>query len=294
MVRQLAEGVYCQNEYSGGNVGLVVTKKGALLIDAPMLPPDARHWRAYLSQEGIGSIYGLVNTDYHPEHLLGNSALAPARVFGHTLSLKPIAKYGTTALEQFSHQYRDASPSLAEEIMRITITEPEIMVGDRLTLYLGDREIEVLYLEGHTPASLGVYLPEERILFAGDNIANNEHPVMSQSSSQAWLETLARIDAMEVDLIVPGAGEPCGKEVIQPMYDYITEVRERTGELYDQGASRRECVDKINMLDRFPVPDASLARIKRRCRENVEQVYTEYRTVARRQRLKDRRTRRSP
>jgi cyclase len=291
VLEQLADRVYYHTGYSGGNIGLVITARGAILIDTPMLPPDAREWRQGIAQQGADEIYGIVNTDYHPEHMLGNATFMPTRVFGHLLSAKPLARFRNSGREQLSNQYRDANLALSDEIMQLDIHDPEIMVADCVTLCLDSREIQVLYLEGHTPASLGVYLSTERILFAGDNITHNEHPIMSQCSSQAWIETLERIDAMDVDLIIPASGEPCDKQVIRPLYNYIAEMRERTEELYERGASRRECVDKIDMLDRFPVPEEQLTRMKRRVRENVEQVYTELRTVARRRRQRSRRPR---
>ena len=286
MLRELTEGVYLEDGYRGGNVGAIMTERGALLVDAPMLPSEARAWKSALKQIGIEQFYGLINTDYHPEHFIGNAVFMPTRLFGHELSSKPIAKYATSGLEQLANTYRESAPALAEEILSIAIHEPEIMVGDRLTLYLGERVIEILHLEGHTPASLGVYLPKERILFAGDNVTCGDHPTMYQCNSLGWLESLVRIQETEVDVIVPGVGPACGKEAIEPLYDYIHELRERVSEMYERGASRRECVDKIDMLNRYPPSEEALSRVKRRCRENVEQVYTEIRTNARKRRQK--------
>jgi len=125
-------------------------------------------------------------------------------------------------------------------------------------------------------------LPAERILFAGDNIVNNEHPTMVHANTLAWIDTLHRIQGMEVDLLVPGAGEPCGKETIEGMIAYIAEMRRRVAELFASGASRRDAVDKVGMLEYYPVPESQAARIKRRRRENVERVYTEIRSAQRR------------
>ena len=284
MLRELAQDIYLQDEFQGGNVGVINTPQGALLIDTPMLPPEARQWRAQLADLGITSIYGIVNTDYHPEHIFGNDTFMPTRVFGHELSVKPIAKYASSGLEQVSNQHRDQGAALAEEILNLTLHAPQISVGDRITLHLGQRIIELIYYSGHTPASLAVYVPQDRLLFAGDNVSHNEHPVMYQCDSVGWLETLVRIQAMDVDTIVPGVGPLCDKEDLTAIYDYIAEMRARAQKLFDEGASRRECVDKVEMLDWFPVPDDQATRIKRRRRENIERVYTEIRTASRRKR----------
>ena len=208
----------------------------------------------------------------------------PTRTFGHEQSAKPISKYETSTLEQLADLYRERDPALSAEILGIEIVSPQVRVDDRVWVHLGGRRVQVLYLEGHTPSSLGVDMPEERILFAGDNVVNNAHPAVYQANSLAWLDTLERIRAMDIDLIVPGEGEPCGKEAIDPLYDYIVEMRRRTTELFKKGASRRECVDKVGMLDWFPIPDDRAAEIKRRRRGSVERVYTEIRIALRRKR----------
>ena len=278
MLRELASGVYVETEYEGGNVGLILTDHGALLVDVPMLPTEARQWQWRLTQLGVKELYGLVNTDYHPEHVLGNGVFVPTRIIGHEFSTRPLARYKPAVLEQVSATYRDKDPQLAQEIMDLEIYGPELCVEDRLTLYLGDRTIEILHLDGHTSASLGVYLPQERVLFAGDNLVNNEHPVMVHANSLAWLDSLARLQQMEIDLLVPGSGAVCGKEVIAPLEGYIRDMRERVTEQYQKGASRREAVDKVGLLDYFPVPESQATRIKRRRRESIERVYAEIRT----------------
>jgi len=277
MLTELADRVYVEDGYEGGNVGLVLTERGALLVDTPMLPPDARDWRHRLAQMGVEQVYGIVNTDYHPENALGNAVFEPVRTFGHVLAARPLAKQNATVIEQMAEEYRQRDPTLAEEIARIEMRLPEIEVDDRMTLHLGNRHPQILYMEGHTPASLGLYLPEERILFAGENVTNNVEPVMYQANTLAWLGTLQRIKAMEVDVIVPGEGKVCGLEVLDPLIAHITEMRARVLEHFRRGASRRETVDRIEIEERFLVPEEDAARIRRRRRENVERVYTEIR-----------------
>jgi cyclase len=279
VLRELKPGIYAETGLEGGNIGLILCQRGAILVDTPMLPPDARRWRATVQKLGGTALYGIVNTDYHPERFLGNAAFMPTRILGHELAAKQVAKYRGSALEQLSNVYRDSNPQLAEELGKITVYDPELGVSDRTTLFLGNRQVQILYLNGHTPASLGVYLPEERILFAGDNVVHDEHPVMSQANSAAWLESLRLLQSLDIELIVPGNGSICGPEALPPLIEYITEVRRRVSELFLAGASRRECVDKTGMLDFFPVSEEQAARAKRRRRENVERVYAEIRTA---------------
>ena len=281
MLNEIASGVYVEDGYEGGNVGLIIAEGQGLLIDTPMLPPDARAWRDTIESLGIRSIYGIVNTDYHPERMLGNATFGPVRTWGHGASARPIAKYNQGGAEQVAAPYRTRNPALAEEIMEIELLLPEIEVDDRLTLHLSGRRVVIYFMEGHTPASLGVYLPDEQVLFAGENVTSRAEPVMYQANSLAWIETLERIKGMQVEQIVPGEGAVCGKEVLDPLIDHITELREQTLALFRRGASRREAVEKVEIQERFPVPDDQAARARRRRRENLERIYTEIRVAER-------------
>jgi len=279
-VLEITRGVYVETGYEGANVGALLTSKGALLVDTPMLPPEARAWKWTLQQMGVPEpYYGIVNTDYHPEHVLGNAVFMPTRIWGHELAAKQLAKYKSSLLEQLANAYREENPSLADELMQVEVYLPEVCVGDKVTLHMDDRPVEIIYLNGHTPASLGAYLPEDRILFAGDNIVQSQHPVMSQANSAAWIETLRLLDTMDIDIIVPGEGPLCDKSAIGPLVGYITEMRERVTELYKSGASRRECVDGVGLLDYFAFTEEQAPRMKRRRRENVERVYAEIRSA---------------
>jgi len=277
VLRELAEGVHVEDKYEGGNVGVILAERGALLIDTPMLPPDSRQWRSELEALGADAIYGIVNTDYHPENTLGNSAFAPVRTFGHELAARPISKLKTRGLEELGNRFRQRDAALADEIAGTELLLPEICVDDQVTLYLGDREVVVLYLEGHTAASLGVYLAQEDLLFAGETVTNGEEPVMYEANTLAWIGTLQRLKSMGVGRIVPGSGAVCGPEVVDPMIAHITEMRARVEDLFRNGASRRECVDKLRIRERFPVREDVPTRVRRRRRANIERVYTEVR-----------------
>jgi len=282
-VKEIAAGVYVEDRFAGGAVGLISSEKGHVLVDTPMLPSEAREWRMAIMQISDAPICGIVNTDYHPEHFLGNAYIGPARSYGHAASGKPLTKYPTT-LEQLASAYRETMPDVAQEIAETTVVRPEVCVDSEVTLHLGDRRIEILALDGHTPASLGVLLPEERILFAGDTLTDNEHPAMYQANTLAWIDTLERVKTMEVDTLVTGKGALVDKSVIDPLIAYITEMHRRVSDMFAGGASRRECVDKIGMLDFFPFDDDEATAVRKRRRGNVERVYTEIRIASKKKR----------
>jgi glyoxylase-like metal-dependent hydrolase (beta-lactamase superfamily II) len=83
---------------------------------------------------------------------------------------------------------------------------PDIMFSERLSIHLGEREIEVLnYGRGVTPGDTFVYLPRERVLLLGDLIVNPITFALSCYPTE-WVRVLERIDKLDADVIVTGHG----------------------------------------------------------------------------------------
>jgi glyoxylase-like metal-dependent hydrolase (beta-lactamase superfamily II) len=280
-IKEIANGVY-YGSFEGGNCGAIVEGDTALLVDTPMLPHESHDWHIALQQLGVKKIHSIVNTDYHPEHLLGNAAFMPARVWGHELTARQIARYKTAFTDQVNNLAHQIDPQLAEKLNGVEITPPSLGVEDRVTLYWPHHEIQILLLDGHTPVSLGVFLLNETILFAGDNVVVNEPPSMTQANSLAWLETLGRLEELAPQTIVPGVGELCSLQRVTQLKHYIGELRSRVVELFQAGASRRECVEKVVLAGYYPVTEDQAVRMRRRQREGVERVYAEVRSELRR------------
>ncbi len=281
MLQEISPGVYVEDSFEGGNVGAITADGLAVLVDTPMLPPDARRWRDCVASLAPNGIYAIVNTDYHPEHMLGNAVFAPVRTFGHESSARAIAKYNAVGIEAVAAVWRARDPALADELSHTQLLLPELQVDDRAIVYLGSRRIVIYHMAGHTPASLGVFLPEEGILFAGENVTVDAEPVMVQADTPAWLATLQRIKTMPVTRIVPSEGPVCGREALDPLIAHITDLREAALDMFRHGASRRETVEKVEVPDRFGLTEEQVTRYRRRRRENLERIYTEIRLAER-------------
>ena len=87
-------------------------------------------------------------------------------------------------------------------------TFPDMTFTDRLNLYLGDREIQVLHYDrAVTPGDAFLYLPKEKVLITGDLLVNPVSFALSCYPT-GWLRTLEKLDALDATVIVPGHGEP--------------------------------------------------------------------------------------
>lgn len=89
-------------------------------------------------------------------------------------------------------------------------------------LDLGDRELEIIGLPGHTPGSIGVLDVEKRVLISGDPIQDgNIYMFGVQREMHAYVLSLKRLEAYKdrFDTIYPAHGSfPVSPDLIVPLY----------------------------------------------------------------------------
>jgi glyoxylase-like metal-dependent hydrolase (beta-lactamase superfamily II) len=84
----------------------------------------------------------------------------------------------------------------------------------------------------HTSGDLVIYLPDAKMVFTGDIIADNSaYPIIhmeKHGSSQGWIDTVTAMLAFDADKFIPGHGTPHTKADIEQRLDA---VKSRTGSL---------------------------------------------------------------
>ncbi|MBC7264980.1 MAG: MBL fold metallo-hydrolase [Chloroflexi bacterium] len=279
-MREIADGVYVETAYHGANVSFVYTDEGAVLIDTPMQPREAWDWLGEVASRSNSRLAYLINTDYHIDHVLGN-CFYRAITIAHELTWRELRNYDEAYLQRQLGYFRERYVGWETDLHKIRIVLPEVTVGESLTVYKGGREFQIVHVGGHTPATIAVYMPQERVLFSGDLVVSGQHPFLGHANTEQWLAALERIrNTMPVDIIVPGHGEPCGPEAIEEMHAYIAAMRERVYEHFQAGATRRETVDHVKMRDFYHIPEGERKAVELRIRSSVERVYDEYKKAA--------------
>ncbi|NJN79808.1 MAG: hypothetical protein HC797_04675 [Anaerolineales bacterium] len=74
-MQEVTKNIYIDDQFPGVTLGVIVTPRGLIQIDAPPSPEDARTWRASLMSLGGGIERVLVNMDAHPDRTLGARAM---------------------------------------------------------------------------------------------------------------------------------------------------------------------------------------------------------------------------
>jgi len=100
----------------------------------------------------------------------------------------------------------------AAEIEALPRVLPNQVYRGEMTFWSGRREFRLMSLTGDASASTVLYIPGPKVLVTGDVLASPEDgkgpPPWTTSSYVVtpWLESLRRMEALDVSIIVPGQG----------------------------------------------------------------------------------------
>jgi cyclase len=78
-----------------------------------------------------------------------------------------------------------------------------------------------LYTPGHVPSEVSIYHQASRTLFVGDTIYEGMPPTTRFGGPKEWIESLERLQELEIEKIVPGHGKVCGPEGIEQNIAYL-------------------------------------------------------------------------
>jgi cyclase len=276
-MRELAPNVFVETEFHGANVGAIITGEGVILIDTPMLPDDANTWLEEIRKRTDEPILYIINTDHHRGHIIGNQYFPMATVIAHEFAWKNMKSYGDSFRTRLLNLYRNRMPEAAEEWKQnLKIIEPEITFSGRTILFKGDKEIHLIPLGGHTPATTVVYLPEDGLLFAGDVVVTDRPPFLSQGDTKEWLEALTYLRKLQYDVLIPGHGELSGKEATEKMSEFLRIVRRRVRSAYGAGLSKSDTARSLkHLIHHWPIPPFEKPKADRRFKSSLSRVWNE-------------------
>ena len=112
--------------------------------------------------------------------------------------------------------FADTATVVAHENARIQIVGeqrptavPQVTFTDRMTLRLGGKTVELIYVGlGHSDNSIVMLFPEERALFAVDIVTVDRVPYQDLKNNyvEQWIEGLKLVESLDFDILVPGHG----------------------------------------------------------------------------------------
>jgi len=224
---------------AGGNAGFVIGSDSVLVVDAFISPVAADELLGEIKKKTALPVKWLVNTHYHYDHSGGDAAFvrAGASVVAHE---NERAWVRTENLKFFKEP-------TAEDKGRVShLVLPDITYRDGLTIWLGDRRVDVLARTGHTGGDSVVVVPSTKTVFTGDLFWHNTLPNLIDASTDSWITTLdGFLQSFPDSAYVPGHGEVGRALDVRMFRDYLTGLRLSVARAMSDGKSGQELVDSL-------------------------------------------------
>lgn len=198
----------------GGEVdtSALVTARFLILIDTGTLPEVSADIMDALRPALGGRQLLVVNTHADYDHAWGNATFAsdgpfPATIIGHELARERLL--GEQAREELA---RKQNEDMA--FANVRLVPPTLTFAERLTIFGGDLTLELLPTPGHTPDHVSVWIPELRLLLAGD-AAEHPFPVCARSEALPTLrDSFGHMAALHPTHVIPCHGGTTDPELL--------------------------------------------------------------------------------
>ncbi|QBI53586.1 MBL fold metallo-hydrolase [Streptomonospora litoralis] len=242
----LADGVYALTAEGDPNIGAIEGEDFLVCFEALATPTAAREWLARLREHTDKPIRYLVLSHYHAVRVLGADAFDAEVIIAHEKTRDLIAERGEADwASEFGRM-----PRLAKDPDSVPgLTWPTQTFSDRATIELGgDRgQLVLQYLgRGHTEGDIVAWLPEQRILFAGDLVEAEAALYTGDAFHRDWAgATLDGVAALGAEALVGGRGpvthgRAAVDAAIAQTRDFLQTMIAEVGAVHERGGTLKE------------------------------------------------------
>ena len=259
------------------NALVIEDDTGVTVVDSHVTPAATRALIAAMKTITSKPITTVINTHYHFDHAHGNLAFpAGVTIIGHEFTRAKLAgdPMNERTYKFFSKLFADNAVAMKKQVAEVkdptakaSLEEqatamanfvrddketrpvpPTVTLNDRMTLYRGAREIQLLFLgRGHTGGDIVVFLPKERIVFTGDLLLQGPS-YMGDAYLDEWVATIDKVKALEFDVVVPGHGEPFkDRASIDAFQAYMRDTWTQAVEMRAKGIPALEAALRVDL-----------------------------------------------
>ncbi len=266
---------------TGSNSAVIINEKDVLVVDSHITPASARTLVNEIRTLTDKQVRYVVNTHFHFDHAHGNQVFQDdVLIIGHEYTRakltgdplnepsfksfttpipaqldamrKQVATEADTAKKKDLQERLEIQEAYAEALKEIKPLPPNLTVRDRMSLFRGGREIQILFLgRGHTGGDVVVYLPQEKVLCAGD-LFTGGLGFMGDGYLDEWIASLDELKKLDFETVIPGHGEvivggAAAKERIGLFQAYMRDLWTQANDLKRQSVSAEDAAKRIDL-----------------------------------------------
>jgi cyclase len=269
-----------------GNSSVIVNDNDVIVVDDHVSPAAAWVLINEIKKITNKPVRTVINTHFHFDHAHGNQVFdKDVSIIGHEFTREmllggkslqmPLYKNYVTGLPEQIETLKQrvamesdpsrkamlqtqlqAAENNAASQAELKPTPPNVTLRTNMTLYRGDREIQLRFLgRAHTAGDVVVYLPKERIVITGDMLTSALSN-MSDAFVNEWVTTLDELKKLDFVTVLPGHGEAfTDKAKIDYFQAYLRDVWTEVSRLKQQGVSAEEAAKRADLTkhkEHFP------------------------------------------
>ena len=202
---EIGNGLWAFTAQGDANSGVIIGSTTVMIMGAQATPRLAAKVIERVRSVTDKPISHVVLTHYHVVLVLGALAFnAPKIIMGN----KARAMVAERGAEDWASEFQ-RFPRLFEGHESIPgLTCPTTTFTDKMTVYLGNRRVDLMHLaRAHTAGDIVIHVPDQNLMFTGDIVEAHSACYCRHGHFADWVNTLNRIKAFNLDAIAPGRGD---------------------------------------------------------------------------------------
>jgi len=250
---EIGKGIWAFTAEGDPNSGVVIGDDCVMIIEAQATPRLANKVIEKVRQVTDKPITHVVLTHYHAVRVLGASAYGAQQIIMSDKARAMVAERGKEDWESEFQRF----PRLFEGHESIPgLTWPTTTFSDSMTVYLGNRRIEIKQIgRAHTAGDSVVWVPDEQVMFTGDIVEYHSACYCGDGHFSNWGATLDAVKAYDPYSIAPGRGDAlvgvdkvdaalaATRDFVESTYRPAKRVAAAGGSLKDAWEAVREACD---------------------------------------------------
>jgi len=186
------------------NAGFVVTPKGVVVVDALGSPILAKKLIAEIARITPQKIVAVIVSHYHADHVYGLQEFKKigAKIYAQNEGRSYISS--ETAKQRLIASRIDFAPWINDSTRLVAA---DVWIDQKTKLNIGGVQFLISRVgPAHAPEDLMVYVPSEKVLFAGDLVFRGRIPFVGNADSRGWISALDEIEKLKPQIVIPGHG----------------------------------------------------------------------------------------
>ena len=242
------------------NNGWVIMEDYVLVIDANF-PAGAREIIGKIRAITSKPIRFAFDTHHHGDHSYGNQVFLEngAVPVAHTGVIEEMKRYETGYYGKQPGRW-ESSTKERKDLHGTRLKPPSVLFPKELFFDDGKHRVELIHLGvAHTHGDAVAWLPNERVLFAGDMCVNGPFNYVGDGDVGQWIQTLDAVKKLGAKTVCTGHGARAAEGVIDDQQAFFKALREQVGSLMAK-KTQQEARGQVEVIRANLKGNAQIAR----------------------------------